>query len=157
MANNETYTCSPSEVCLSNSDSELLIPTPWSDESNNKKRAKRWREEFEWKRTLFEIDFTFDINAFDLDKGTDVMKDTVSQKNMCEEEVPLDTNIGKQIGDFVDMPSEEVEQKMDVNVSDEIDGAKGEYVPNHVVKKGNLDFLVCKEVANPSVNELVDK
>ncbi|GKF22135.1 hypothetical protein Tco_0074457, partial [Tanacetum coccineum] len=86
MANNETYTCSPSEVCLSDSNSELLIPTPWSDESKNEKRAKRWREEFEWKRSLFEIDFTFGINAFDLDKGTDVMKDTVSQTNVCEEE-----------------------------------------------------------------------
>ncbi|GJU62558.1 hypothetical protein Tco_1244393 [Tanacetum coccineum] len=157
MANNETYTCSPSEVCLSDSDSELLIPTPWSDESKNEKRAKRWREEFEWKRSLFEIDFTFGINAFDLDKGTDVMKDTVSLKNVCEEEVPLNNNIGKQIGDFVDMPSEAVEQRMDANVPDEIDGAKGEQVPNHVVKKGNLEFLVCKEVANPGFNELVDK
>ncbi|GKA54866.1 hypothetical protein Tco_0753815 [Tanacetum coccineum] len=110
MANNETYTCSPSEVCLSDSDSELLIPTPWSDESKNEKRAKRWREEFEWKRSLFEIDFTFGINAFDLDKGTDVMKDKVSQKNVCEEEVPLNNNIGKQIGDFVDMSSEALEQ-----------------------------------------------
>ncbi|GKG05354.1 hypothetical protein Tco_0325440, partial [Tanacetum coccineum] len=42
-------------------------------------------------------------------------------------------------------------------VPDEIDGAKGEQVPNHVVKKGNLEFLICKEVANPCVNELVDK
>ncbi|GJU74251.1 hypothetical protein Tco_1265656 [Tanacetum coccineum] len=91
------------------------------------------------------------------DKGTDVMKDTVSLKNVCEEEVPLNNNIGKQIGDFVDMPSEAVEQRMDANVPDEIDGAKGEQVPNHVVKKGNLEFLVCKEVANPGVNELVDK
>ncbi|GJX55402.1 hypothetical protein Tco_0285299 [Tanacetum coccineum] len=104
MANNETYTCSPSEVCLSDSDSELLIPTLWSDKSKNEKRAKR-----------------------------------------------------KPIGDFLDMPSEAVEQRMDANVSDEIDGAKGEQVPNHVVKKGNLEFLVCKEVANPGVNELVDK
>nr|GEU85374.1 hypothetical protein [Tanacetum cinerariifolium] len=103
------------------SDSELVIPTPWSDESKNKKRAKRWREEFEWKRSLFEIDFTFGINAFDLDKGTDWKK------------------------------------RMDANVPDEIDGAKGEQVPNHVVKKGNLEFLVCKEVANPGVNKLVDK
>ncbi|GKA06170.1 hypothetical protein Tco_0685394 [Tanacetum coccineum] len=157
MAINETYTCSPSEVCLSDSDGELLIPTPWSDESKNEKRAKRWREEFEWKRSLFEIDFTFGINAFDLDKGTDVMKDTVSQKNVCEEEVPLNNNIGKQIGDFVDMPSEAVEQRMDANVLDEIDGAKGEQVPNHVVKKDNLEFFVCKVVAIPSVNELVDK
>ncbi|GJV63312.1 hypothetical protein Tco_1474140 [Tanacetum coccineum] len=83
MANNETYTCSPSEVCLSDSDSELLIPTPWFDESKNEKREK--------------------------DKGTDVMND------------------------------------------------KGEQVPNHVVKKGNLEFMVCKEIANPGVNKLVDK
>ncbi|GJR33303.1 hypothetical protein Tco_1109535 [Tanacetum coccineum] len=55
------------------------------------------------------------------------------------------------------MPSEAVEQGMDANVPDEIDGAKGEQVLNHVVKKGNLEFLVCKEVANPGVNELVDK
>ncbi|GKA95508.1 hypothetical protein Tco_0817546 [Tanacetum coccineum] len=37
-----------------------------------KKGKKRWREEFEWKRSLFEIDLTFSINAFDLDKGTKV-------------------------------------------------------------------------------------
>ncbi|GJR17022.1 hypothetical protein Tco_0965549 [Tanacetum coccineum] len=87
MAYNETYTCSPSEVCLSEFNSELLIPTPWSDESKNEKGQKG----------------------------------------------------------------------MDANVPDEIDGAKGEQVSNHVVKKGNLELLVCKEVANPSVNELVDK
>ncbi|GKB16305.1 reverse transcriptase [Tanacetum coccineum] len=46
---------------------------------------------------------------------------------------------------------------MDATMPDEIDGAKGEQVPNHVVNKGNLKFLVCKEVANPRVNELVDK
>ncbi|GJT22355.1 hypothetical protein Tco_0892292 [Tanacetum coccineum] len=40
---------------------------------------------------------------------------------------------------------------------EEIDGAKGEQVPNLAVKKDNLEFLVCKEVANPGVNELVDK
>ncbi|GKB86572.1 hypothetical protein Tco_0958844 [Tanacetum coccineum] len=156
MANNETYTCSPSEVCLSDSDSELLIPTPWSDESKNEKGAKRWIQVFEWKISLFEIDFTFGINAFDLDKGTDVMKDKVSQEHVCKEEVPLNNSIGKQIGDFVDMPSEVVEQGMDANVLDEINGVKGEQVPNHVVKKGNLEFLVCKEVAS-CVNELVDK
>ncbi|GKD77246.1 hypothetical protein Tco_1339867 [Tanacetum coccineum] len=99
----------------------------------------------------------FGINAFDLDKGTYVMKDKVSQKNVCEEEVPLNNNIGKQIGHFVDMLSEAVEQGMDATMHDEIDGAKGEKVPNHVIKKGNLGFLVCKEVANPDVNELVDK
>ncbi|GKF00936.1 hypothetical protein Tco_0027859 [Tanacetum coccineum] len=138
MANNETYTCSPSEVCLLDSDNELLIPTPWSDESKNEKKAKAWREEFKWKRSLFEINLTFGINAFDLDKGTDVMKDKVIQENVYEKEVSLNNNIGKQIGDFVDMPSEAVEQGMDVNVLDEIDGAKGKQVPNHVVKKGNL-------------------
>ncbi|GJX19565.1 hypothetical protein Tco_0222242 [Tanacetum coccineum] len=79
MPNNETYTCSPSEVCLSNSDSELLILTPWSDESKNEKGQK--------------------------DKGTDVMKDKVSQEHACKEEVPLNNNIGKQSGDFVEMPS----------------------------------------------------
>ncbi|GJX21349.1 hypothetical protein Tco_0224026 [Tanacetum coccineum] len=130
MANNETYTCSPSEVCLSDSDSELLIPTPWSDESKNEKGQK--------------------------DKETDVMKDKVSQENVCKDEMPLNNYLGKQIGDFVDMPSEAVEQGMDANVPDEFDGAKGEQVLNHVVKKGNLEFLVCKEVANPGVNELVD-
>ncbi|GJU43126.1 hypothetical protein Tco_1200392 [Tanacetum coccineum] len=113
------------------SNSELPIPTPWSDDSKNEKRTK--------------------------DKGTDIMKDKVSQENMCEEEVPLNNNIGKQIGDFVDMPSEVVEQRMDANVPDEIDCAKGEQVLNHVVKKGNLEFLACKEAANPGVNELVDK
>ncbi|GJW15165.1 hypothetical protein Tco_0019298 [Tanacetum coccineum] len=61
------------------------------------------------------------------------MKDKVSQKNVCEEEVPLNNNIGKQIGDFVDMPSEAVEQGMDATMHDEI------------------------KVANPRVNELVDK
>ncbi|GJW23765.1 hypothetical protein Tco_0034387 [Tanacetum coccineum] len=65
MANNETYTCSPSEVCLSDSDK---------------------------------------------------------------------------------MPSEAVEQGMDDDVPDEINGAKCEQVPNHVVKKDNLEVLVCKLV-----------
>nr|GEW18939.1 hypothetical protein [Tanacetum cinerariifolium] len=78
-------------------------------------------------------------------------------RKTCVKKVPLNNNIGKQIGDYVDMPSEAVEKKMDANVPDEIDGAKGEQVPNHVVKKGNLEFLVCKEVANPGVNEPVDK
>ncbi|GJR90676.1 hypothetical protein Tco_0214687 [Tanacetum coccineum] len=81
------------------------------------------------------------------------MKDKVSQEYVCEEEVPLNNNIGKQIGDFVDMPSEAVEQGMDANVPDEIDGAKDEQVPNHVVKKANLEFLVCKQVANPGVRD----
>nr|GEX43874.1 hypothetical protein [Tanacetum cinerariifolium] len=124
MANNETYTCSPSEVCLSDSDSELLIPTPWYDESKNEEKAKRWKEEFEWTRSLFEIDFTFGINAFDLDKDIDVMKDKVNKEHVCEADVPLNNKIGKPSGD---------------NVSDEIDGGKGE------------------QVADPGVNELVDK
>ncbi|GJS49287.1 hypothetical protein Tco_0599408 [Tanacetum coccineum] len=80
----------------------------------------------------------------DGDKGTEVMKDKVSQEHVCEEEVPLNNNIGKQSGDLVHMPSEAVEQGMDDHVHDEIDGAKGEQVPNHVGKKGNLEFLVCK-------------
>nr|GEW27440.1 hypothetical protein [Tanacetum cinerariifolium] len=39
------------------------------------------------------------------------------------------------------MPSEAVEKRMDANALDEIDGTKGEQVPIHVVKKGNLEFL----------------
>ncbi|GJX72890.1 hypothetical protein Tco_0311485 [Tanacetum coccineum] len=57
----------------------------------------------------------------------------LAKKNVCEEEVPLNNNIGKQIGDFVDMHSKALEQGMDANVPDEIDGAKGEQVPNNVV------------------------
>ncbi|GJZ94172.1 hypothetical protein Tco_0666375 [Tanacetum coccineum] len=91
----EFMSCQPSY--FKDSDIELLIPTPWSNESKNEKRVRRWRQEFEWKRSLFEIDFTFFINAFDLDKGTNVIK-----------------------------TSEAVEQGMDVNVPNEIDGAKGE-------------------------------
>ncbi|GKE79710.1 hypothetical protein Tco_1549710 [Tanacetum coccineum] len=97
MANNEIE-CSPSEVCLSDSDN----------------------------------------------KGTEVMKDKVSQEHTCEEEVSLNKNIGKQSGDLVEMPSEAVEHGMDDHVPDEIDGAKGKKVPNHVVKKGNIEFLICK-------------
>ncbi|GJV71810.1 hypothetical protein Tco_1491805 [Tanacetum coccineum] len=44
------------------------------------------------------------------------------------------------------MPSEAVEQGMDDDVPDEINGAKCEQVPNHVVKKDNLEVLVCKLV-----------
>nr|GEV52500.1 hypothetical protein [Tanacetum cinerariifolium] len=44
------------------------------------------------------------------------------------------------------MPSETVEQRMDDNVSDEIDGPKGEQVPNHVVKKG---FAVVLAILTP--------
>ncbi|GJU70375.1 hypothetical protein Tco_1256634 [Tanacetum coccineum] len=44
------------------------------------------------------------------------------------------------------MPSEAVEQEMDANVPDEIDGTKGEQVPNHVVKKMHL-------LLNPSQGE----
>ncbi|GJX05837.1 hypothetical protein Tco_0193769 [Tanacetum coccineum] len=130
MDNNETK-CSRSEVCLSDSDSELLIPTSWSDECKDEKRAKRWREEFKWKRSLLEIDLTFGINAFDLDKGTKSMKDK--------------------------MPCEAVKQGIDDHVPDEIDGAKYEQLPNHVVKKDNLEFLICKQVANHGGDKLVDK
>ncbi|GJT42900.1 hypothetical protein Tco_0951615 [Tanacetum coccineum] len=38
-----------------------------------------------------------------------------------------------------------------------IDGAKGEQVLNYVVKKGNLEFLVCKQAVNHDGDELVDK
>ncbi|GJW77474.1 hypothetical protein Tco_0139156 [Tanacetum coccineum] len=48
------------------------------------------------------------------------MKDKVSQEHVCEEEVPLNNNIGKQSGDFVEMPSEAVEQRIDGNVPYEI-------------------------------------
>ncbi|GKC28487.1 hypothetical protein Tco_1035781 [Tanacetum coccineum] len=152
MANNETYTYSPSEVCLSDSESELLIPTPWFDEFKNEKRVKGWRQEFEWKRSLFEIDFMFDINAFDLDKGTDVMKDKVSQEHVCEEEVPLNNNIGKQIGNFVDIPSEAVKQGM-MLLALLLLVAKGTGSKTMLLTS-NLEFqCLCKEVANPHVNE----
>ncbi|GJV86509.1 hypothetical protein Tco_1530447 [Tanacetum coccineum] len=131
---NKTYGISYAKRCpKQDSDSELLIPTSCSDESKNEKRAKRWREKFEWKRSLFEIDLTFNINAFDLDKGTESMKDNVSQEHMCEEE------------------------GMDDHMPDEIDSAKYEQLPNHVVKKGNIEFIVCKQVANHGGDKLVDK
>ncbi|GJW87048.1 shikimate O-hydroxycinnamoyltransferase [Tanacetum coccineum] len=84
------------------------------------------------------------INQAAGDKGTESLKDKVSQEHVCEEEVPLNKNIRKQSGDLVEMPSEVVEQGMDDYVPNEIDGAKCEQLPNHVVKKGNLEFLVCK-------------
>ncbi|GJZ80935.1 hypothetical protein Tco_0645929 [Tanacetum coccineum] len=140
MAKNETE-CSPSEVCLSDHDSNLMIPTSWFDESKNEKREKGGEKNLNGKDPSFEIDLTFDINTFDLDKCTEVMKDKVSQEHMCEEEVPLYNNIGKQSGDLVEMPSEAVEQRMDDHVPDEIDGANYEQVPNHVVNKGNLEVL----------------
>ncbi|GJX85479.1 hypothetical protein Tco_0336253 [Tanacetum coccineum] len=74
-----------------------------------------------------------------------------------KEEVPLNNNIWKQSGDLVEIPSEAVEHGMDDHVLDEIDGAKGQQVPNHVVNKGNLEFLVGKQVANHGGDELVDK
>ncbi|GKD37388.1 hypothetical protein Tco_1257595 [Tanacetum coccineum] len=89
MVDNENV-CSPSKVCLSDSNSELLIPTPSSDESKNEKGQK-------------------------------------------------------------------VEQGMDDHVPNEIDGAKCEQLPNHVVNKANLEVLVCKQVANHGGDELVDK
>nr|GEV00617.1 hypothetical protein [Tanacetum cinerariifolium] len=85
-----------------------------------------------------------------------VVAGTGDEEHVCEEEMPLD-NIGKQSGDLVEMPSEAVKQGMDDHVSNEIDGAKGEQVLNHVGKKGNLEFLVCKQVPNHGGNELVDK
>nr|GEU84205.1 hypothetical protein [Tanacetum cinerariifolium] len=64
---------------------------------------------------------------------------------------------GKQSGDLVEMPSEAVKHEMDDYVPDEIDGAKCEQVLNHVINKGNLENLVCKQVANHGGYELVDK
>nr|GFC02030.1 hypothetical protein [Tanacetum cinerariifolium] len=57
-------------------------------------------------------------------KGTEVMKDKVSQEHVCKEDVPLNNHIGKQSGDLVEMPSEAVEKGMDDHVPYEIDGAK---------------------------------
>nr|GEU86688.1 hypothetical protein [Tanacetum cinerariifolium] len=85
------------------------------------------------------------------------MKDKVSYKHVCEEEVHLNNNIGKQSGHLVEMPSKAMEQGMDDDVHDEIDGAKCEQVPNHVVNKGNIEVLVCKQVANHGSDELIDK
>ncbi|GKD39934.1 hypothetical protein Tco_1260141 [Tanacetum coccineum] len=79
------------------------------------------------------------------------------KEHVCEEEVPLNNNIGKQSGDLVEMPSEAVEQGMYVYEPDEIGGAKCEQVPNHVVNKGILEVLICKQVANYGGDELVDK
>ncbi|GJR90805.1 hypothetical protein Tco_0214816 [Tanacetum coccineum] len=61
------------------------------------------------------------------------------------------------LSDSDKMPSEAMEQGMDDHVPDKIDGAKCEQLSNHVVKKGNLEFLVCKQVANHGGDELVDK
>ncbi|GKA65817.1 hypothetical protein Tco_0765524 [Tanacetum coccineum] len=111
------------------SDGELLIPT-WSDESKNEKRGKR-------------------------QKALSNEKTRLARKHMCDEVASihkLETS-----GDLVEMPSEVVKQGMDDHVPDEIDGAKCEQVPNHVVNKGNLEVLVCKQVANHGGDELVDK
>ncbi|GJR55158.1 hypothetical protein Tco_1405679 [Tanacetum coccineum] len=85
------------------------------------------------------------------------MKDKVSQEHVCEEEVLLNNNIEKQSGDLVEISSEVVEQGMDDYVPNKIDGAQCEKVPNHVVNKGNLEVLVCKQVANHGGDKLVDK
>ncbi|GKF73874.1 hypothetical protein Tco_0220206, partial [Tanacetum coccineum] len=60
---------------------------------------------------------------------------TMSQEHACEEEVPLNNNIGKQSGDLIKMPSEAVEQGMDDHVPDEIDGAKCEQLPIMLLRK----------------------
>ncbi|GKC17498.1 hypothetical protein Tco_1014280 [Tanacetum coccineum] len=102
------------KVCLLDSDNELLIPTPWSDESKNEKKGKK---------------------------------------------VPSKNNIGKLSHDLVDMPSEAVEQGMDDHVPDEIDGVKCHTYSDASIggKKGDLEFLVCKQVPNHGGDELVDK
>ncbi|GJV85195.1 hypothetical protein Tco_1525093 [Tanacetum coccineum] len=74
------------------SDIELLMPTPWSDESKNEKRQK--------------------------EKDTEVMKDKVIQEHVYEEEVSLNNNIGKLSHDLVEMPSKAVEQGIDDHVPD---------------------------------------
>ncbi|GKE48004.1 hypothetical protein Tco_1479262 [Tanacetum coccineum] len=52
------------------------------------------------------------------------MKYKVSQEHVCEEEVPLNNNLGKQSGDLVEMSSEAVEHAIDDHVSGEINGDK---------------------------------
>nr|GEZ03846.1 hypothetical protein [Tanacetum cinerariifolium] len=76
------------------------------------------------------------------------MKDKVIQEHVCEEDVPLNNNIGKQSGDLVEMPSEAVEQEMDDHVSNKINGAKGEHIPNHVVKKDHEMSLRTKRASD---------
>ncbi|GJR62785.1 hypothetical protein Tco_1504947 [Tanacetum coccineum] len=114
MADNETK-CSPSKVCLLDSDSELLIPTPWSDESKNEIKAKR--------------------------------------------KVPLGNNTGKLSHDLVEMPSEAVEQEIDDDGANEIDSVKCHTDSNASIggKKGDLEFLCCKQVPNHVGDELWDK
>nr|GEU34746.1 zinc finger, CCHC-type [Tanacetum cinerariifolium] len=62
-------------------------------------------------------------------------------KNTCKEEMPLNNNTRKQIGDFVDMPSEAVEKGMDANVPDEIDGAKGEQKNESTTVKDDIGMI----------------
>nr|GEU63739.1 hypothetical protein [Tanacetum cinerariifolium] len=111
---------------------------------------------------------SFDDRELDGEAGfADVVGSSVDSSELIETQSELLVSEEPDVGptqkpilaekEFVDMPSKAVEKRMDANVPDEIDGAKGEQVPNHIVKKGNLEFLVCKEVANPCVNELVDK
>ncbi|GKC79074.1 hypothetical protein Tco_1129848 [Tanacetum coccineum] len=133
MANNETE-CSPNKLYLSDSNSELLIPTPWSDESNNEKRAKGRKKNSNRLDPCLRLTLRLALMPLIYRKAR-----------------------RKQSGDLVEMPSEAVEEGMDDHVPDEIDGAKGEQVPNHVGKKGNFEFLVCKQVANHDGDELVDK
>ncbi|GJW90651.1 hypothetical protein Tco_0168204 [Tanacetum coccineum] len=68
-------------------------------------------------------------------KAPSQWKTKVSQEHACEEEVPLNNNIGKQIGDLIEMPSEAVKQEMDDHVPDEIDGAKCEQLPSMLLRK----------------------
>ncbi|GKE60828.1 hypothetical protein Tco_1511195 [Tanacetum coccineum] len=86
------------------------------------------REDFEWKKSLFKIDFMFGINDFDIEKDTK-------------------------------MPSEAVEQGMDDDGIDEIDGVKCHTHSDASIggKKGDLEFLGCKQVLNHGGDELGDK
>nr|GEY21813.1 hypothetical protein [Tanacetum cinerariifolium] len=45
----------------------------------------------------------------DMDKGTELMKEKVSQEHVSKEEVPLNNSIGKQSDNLVEMPKEAVE------------------------------------------------
>nr|GEV54152.1 hypothetical protein [Tanacetum cinerariifolium] len=84
-------------------------------------------------------------------------KDPCLRLTLCLALMPFILTKGTGGNKRQEMPSEAVKQGMDDHVPDEIDGTKGEQVPNHVVKKGNLEFLVCKQVANHGCDELVNK
>ncbi|GJT62889.1 hypothetical protein Tco_1006422 [Tanacetum coccineum] len=85
------------------------------------------------------------------------MKDNLSQEHVCEEEVPLNNNIGKVSHDLIEMPSDAVDQGMDDHVPDEIDGVEcyTHFDASIGGKKGNLEFEVWKHVPNHGGDELM--